>query len=378
MTYNQVRFVGGGRWATIVLTELVKNFSNLKIDWVCNSKIEERTEFIRRSSAFKNVTITEKRYCEDLDKPDKLIIASHSSQHCSDLLTHKYNDIPILIEKPIFPFYRDFEVLSKEEKSNIFINLEFYNAFFISDFFKKIQYYDLKKIKFEWHDPLTEKRDGEESKNSEIYSSIFMDQLIHVMSISKRMNLMSSDATNTRVEVDSDTVGCIKIFSDFGGVDVEISLSRLGNKRERKIDINSGEISLDFSSKPVIKKNGLFFEDIAESDRLFPIAQTLTEFVNYPGNPDISSLSVESLMPEISFCFKSEDLFIDTISEQLDVRDSEEREFCVAESNLVYYAGIKYYRQLQEHTSSSHLHFLKGNDGIKELLDWWDHIGKSN
>ena len=61
MTCSHVRFVGGGRWATIVLTELVQNFPCLKIDWVCNSNINKKIEFIKKSSLFDNINVIDNK-----------------------------------------------------------------------------------------------------------------------------------------------------------------------------------------------------------------------------------------------------------------------------------------------------------------------------
>ena len=86
MNYNHIRFIGGGRWATTVLTELVKTFPHMTIDWACNSNVNKKIEFTRSSVNFKNVNPVDNKGIEALSHPNKLIIASHSSQHCSDLL----------------------------------------------------------------------------------------------------------------------------------------------------------------------------------------------------------------------------------------------------------------------------------------------------
>lgn len=370
MICSHLRFVGGGRWATIVLTELAKEFPNLEIDWVCNSKLDERKNLIKNSPFLKGVNIVEKKNISGLINPDKLIIASHSSQHCLDLLVHK-NDIPLLIEKPLFPTFSEFEALSQKDKNNTFMNLEFYNAFFISDFFNKIKSYDVKEIKFLWHDPLTEKREGEESKDSEIYSSIFMDQLIHVMSMVKLLKFKSYNSSKIQLETGQDGNGYIRIVSEFDGVKIEISLSRFAEARERIIDINSGEISLDFTSKPVIKENGRFLEEIVSSGRLFPIAQTLSKFMKYSSDKNNPPLSLESLMSEISFCFECEALFTKDISSRLGSYSIRKDIDETIEPNLVYYAGIEYYKEIEESRLTSDIHFLKGIEGVRELLSWW-------
>ena len=378
MTCSHVRFVGGGRWATIVLTELVQTFPYLTIDWVCNSNINDKKKFIENSSFFESTNAINNKNIEELSQPDKVIIASHSIQHCTDMLLHANNDVDVLIEKPLYPILSDFEVLSENKKSRIFLNLEFYNAFFILDFINEIRSLDIKNINFFWHDPLTEIRDSEESKNSEIFSSIFMDQLLHVMSIAKLMKLECNNYKEIKIlNNHSNPAGGIKICSDFGDVKVEISLSRFAKKRERKIDINLGEISLDFSSKPIIKRNRQFVKEISASGRLFPISQTLTEFINYPNESNAFSLSVRSLMPEIKFCFDCEELFIDKISDQLgSYKEGKENQYKI-EPNLVYYAGITYYRKKTTSVPHSEIHYLRGDKGVQELLRWW-HNSETN
>ena len=64
------------------------------------------------------------------------------------------------------------------------MNLEYFNAFFIKDFKKKINFKTLKKVEIIWHDPFVEKRD-KSIKYSEGFTSIFQDQLLHITSIVK-------------------------------------------------------------------------------------------------------------------------------------------------------------------------------------------------
>ena len=76
MSCNHVRFVGGGRWATIVLTELVQAFPHLTIDWICHLNLSKKIEFSRSSALFKNVNPVDNKNIEELAQPDKVIIAS--------------------------------------------------------------------------------------------------------------------------------------------------------------------------------------------------------------------------------------------------------------------------------------------------------------
>jgi len=374
LSCNHIRFIGGGRWATIVLTELVKEFPNLKVDWVCRTNASKKIKFIRSSALYKNVNPVDDKKIEELRQPDKIIIASHSSQHCSDLKIHGSCGVDILIEKPLFPVFLDFETLSEVDLNRIFINTEFYNAYFVSDFFNEIKLLDLNNIEIFWHDPLTETRNSEESKCSEIYSSIFMDQLLHVMSILKLMEFDIKNYSRVKITINKDSQHKgIKISCNFGSTKISISLSRFADQRERKIVVNNGISSLDFSSKPLIKKIGQCKSEVLSLDRLFPIAQTLSNFLNYPDKSNIFSLSLKSLTPEMKFCFLCEEIFINKMKDQLfsSNQDRFDLNKNTVNHNLIYYLGIKYYRELNHSMLYSDIHFIKGERGVQELLNWW-------
>lgn len=320
---------------------------------------------------FAKVNPVDKTKVKELERPDKVIIASHSTQHCSDLLSHGSEGVDVLIEKPLFPAFVDFESLADTELSRIFLNLEFYNAYFISDFSDEIKLLDLDKIEIVWHDPLIENRCSEESKCSEVFSSIFLDQLLHVTSIFKALRVKTGNFKISSIASDNhDSPGSIEISCDLDGVKASISLSRFANARERKIIINDGAASLDFSSGPISHRNGTPPVEISPYNRLYPIAQTLTDFMNYPENENAFLLSLKSLLPEIKFCFACEDLFVDYMAKQL---ASNKMTKCIVgkvHPSSIYYAGILYYRQIVNSISVSEVQYLKGNNGVQELLRW--------
>jgi len=371
LNYNHIRFIGGGRWATTVLTELAKTFPHMTIDWVFNSNVNKKIELTRSSVNFKNVNPVANKDIEGLQHPDKLIIASHSSQHCSDLLIHRNGGTDVLIEKPLFPNFSDFEALSEFDIRHIFFNLEFYNAYFIRDFFDEVKSLKIEDIEIVWHDPLVEMRSDEDDKYSEIYSSIFMDQLLHVMSICKVLELDTNNYSIIKIVTDDDSsLGGIQIHCDFSGVLMLISLSRFANRRERKIVLNSGMVALDFGSLPVIEKKGKPVKKVMASGRLHPISQTLSNFLNFPGEDDSFSISVKSLISEIKFCFECEDLFIERVSGLFNSVDGYKYYSEEVNPILIYYLGILYYRQVVSSKQNKGIHFLKGDNAVQNLLRW--------
>lgn len=372
MICKHIRFVGGGRWATIVLTELVQLFPNLTIDWICNSNLSNKIDLKKGSILFAKVNPVDNTKLKELERPDKIIIASHSTRHCSDLLTHGNEDADILIEKPLFPKLVDFESLSDTELRRIFLNLEFYNSYFISDFFDETKLLELDKIKIIWHDPLMENRGSEERKCSEVFSSIFLDQLLHITSIFKALKVkMENFKIYSIVSDDHNSAGSIEISCELDGVTASISLSRFANARERKIILNDGAASLDFSSGPIFHRNGAPPVEIGLSNRLYPVARTLTDFMNYPDSKNAFLLSLKSLLPEIKFCFACEDLFVDYMTERLTSNKMTKFTADKVHPSSVYHAGIHYYRQIVSTTSDSEIQYLKGNNGVQELIRWW-------
>lgn len=372
MICKHIRFVGGGRWATIVLTELVQLFPHLTIDWICNSNVSNKIDLKKGSTLFAKVNPVDNTKLKELERPDKIIIASHSTQHCSDLLSYGNEDADVLIEKPLFPAFVDFESLPDAKLRRFFLNLEFYNAYFISDFFDKTKSLDLNNIEITWHDPLMENRGSEESKCSEVFSSIFLDQLLHVTSIFKALKVKTENFKISSIVSDNhDSPGSIEISCDLDGVKASISLSRFANTRKRKIIINDGLASLDFSTIPIYQRNGEPPVGIPPSNRLYPVARTLTDFMNYPESENAFLLSLKSLLPEIKFCFACEELFSDSMTECFATDKMDDYNLEKINPSLVYHAGILYYRETANSISDSSFQFSKGHKGVRELLQWW-------
>lgn len=371
MSCNLVRFIGGGRWATIVLIELFKTFPKVKVDWIYSLDVRDKEDIIIKSPYldFNNINLVNKADIGLLKEPDKFIICSHTSQHYKDLLVHDNGKSDILIEKPLFPTFSDFELLAELSKNRIFINLEFYNAYFINHFSNQVKQIELECIEIMWLDPLIEERVDNVTKYSEIYSSIFMDQLLHVVSILKKINLLDVDNfTLIDVNCSDKRNGVIKIHSTCKDVDVTIFLSRFAEKRERKIVVNNGVLELDFSSLPVMNSE----EIVKPVGGLNPVSQTLNNFINYQHESKTSLLSVNYLLPEIKYCFLCEDLYINNI----DIPSFENIEnvemFLDNNSMLIYYLGIIYYRAVvKDDKNNEAIHYVKGRDGVKMLLQWW-------
>ena len=154
MNYKKIKFIGGGRWASIVLKELLNNFDDYFVDWYKrNNKVNDQKliSYLLKKRIFLN---TSKNKNENYQK---IIIASHSLNHLNDLKDNIKLNVPILIEKPIFKCFKDFQNLELTYKRNIFFNLEYFNAYYIEDLKTEIDLHTLKNIQIIWHDPIIEK-----------------------------------------------------------------------------------------------------------------------------------------------------------------------------------------------------------------------------
>ena len=371
MSFKGLTFVGGGRWASTVLSELLKLYPSLKVDWVCRSNLKGKRQALLSSSLFTNVTLIDNKDFQKPQKRRKVIIASHSSQHHQDFFAHQDRDADILIEKPLFSSISGFESFINKGYNSIFINLEFYFAYFVRDFFEEIQSIAIKKIDIIWHDPLQESRLSGETKYSEIYSSIFLDQLLHVMSIFKVLNLNPDNferiIVNKKALQQSDFIE-IDFFCD--DIKISLSLSRFASKRERKIIVNNEEAELHFAEKPNFYLNKKLKKELYPLGQLFPIAQTLNNFIDYPKSNEISALSFKALLPFLRFCFECEEKFIRSNANRAHSYRGNEASSKIFEPYLVYYAGIIYYQQLRSNLSSN-IHFLTGSRGVRALKEWW-------
>ena len=69
--------------------------------------------------------------------------------------------------------------------------------------------------------------------------------------------------------------------------------------------------------------------------------------------------------------FACEDLFVDYMTEQLTSNKMIKFTADKVHPSSVYHAGILYYRQIVSSISDSEIQYLKGNNGVQELIRWW-------
>ena len=232
--------------------------------------------------------------------------------------------------------------------------MEYFNAYYIEDLKREINFCKLKNIIIIWHDPLIEKR-VDSIKFSEVFTSIFSDQLLHIISILKRLGISADELKLTNLITSKDS-RIIELISLYKNVEIKFSISRFSKQRERKIIINDS-LELDFTKEPLLKKNNeLKPQIIKKGKRLMPIAKTLEMFLNINSKNNNRPLSIDSLIPEIKYCFKCQDLFLNKIEMEINTIKDQIYVAKVGLPRYAYFLGIKYY-ELNFIDKNSTIHF---------------------
>lgn len=273
MKKRNIKFIGSGDWAFQVLKELANNFNEYQIYWDCRHGYEKKHSR-KKEFNFNNVYFLDK-YSDLADSYDYIFIISNSLNHVKDFEDHKSLSIPIFIEKPFFTSMENYYKLNEFQRRNIFFNLEFYYAFYIDKLKKCLKNKKIFQLDYIWLDPfLTSKKNY--TRNSEIFSSIFQDQLLHILSINKSIGIdcRSMKIDNNESFIKKNIGHQLNLICFNEGINMNFSISRFAEKRERRIIVNKGEIILDFSYEPLLILNNKLPKKIILDNNMMPLPQT--------------------------------------------------------------------------------------------------------
>ena len=369
-----IRFFGGGRWAKIILIEISKILPNYEINWITNLNRKEKKIFLNKFLQPERVTISQRKDLKNLKEPEKVVICSNSVNHQEDLISSLNLQAKILIEKPIFGNLKDFKKISIAKQKNIFLNLEFFNAFFIKSFFKKMSKEKINSIEFTWHDPLIESLGTRKKKYSEIFSSIFHDQLPHIFSILLRLHEKKVNLSLNKIVLnDSNKNNNIILKLKLNNILTSISISRFSKKRKREISINNGLYILDFAKKPKIFKKGKILENFKELKNDSPLKENLKKFFLEEEIENLNILSIYEFYPFLKLCFDCESKFKEVFEKISETEKKNKKFFKIMK---VYYAGIIYFQESKNLKKTFHIHYSKNSRGFKGvnlLLSWLEN-----
>ena len=239
--------VGGGRWALIIIKEILKNFTNIKNILIVtkNKKILQNTII---NSSKKIIHYSDFRFLK-YHNIKYAIIANKNKDHYKTIKKLLPKDINLLVEKPLvenMSQYYSLKNIKKEYNSKILISMPFYYAYYFyslkENFLKNSSF----QIKFNWHDKINEIRNGV-LKKQDFTINYLEDTIYHFYSI---LNCLFD---KKKIIIKNFDNRLNQGFLDFkyGKHQVSLNCSRLKkNTRVREIlfTSNKKKYSIDFSN----------------------------------------------------------------------------------------------------------------------------------
>jgi len=364
---NKIYFIGNGRWAKILIQNLLQHKNKYEITWIFRNEKSLRSNLTRSKDYIKVKFVTWNKVYS-LPQPNRVIIASHSLDHSSHykILRTRFPFAEFLIEKPLFNEFNKFQMLSEREKKKTFFNLEFMYLYEINNMGKYIAQENIESIDIYWYDPFISYRQAKREKYSEVFTSIFHDQYLHTISILIAMNLEMRNfflIDVNKIEKND----CVKISGSLGETKINIFLSRFANERMRKLEINQGLLSIDFSDRqPKGQKT------FSSRGRESTVRKTFSYFLSKKQSSRKKLHCINALNTALQLCFVTEDKFLAKyFSGQLNKFYDEEVDGY--NSLNVYLNGIKYFRKMKSNKfnqSKKFIHYKVGFEAIKSLHLW--------
>ena len=251
---NNIIVIGGGRWAKIILIELISHFENIdKIILITGNKkiIEELPSNIFKKKLYLKNNLNK----INLKKITHAIVVNKNKDH---FLTSKKiieNNINVLVEKPLVSKIKEYEKLKKlsqKKKKFIHVSTPFFFAYYFF-YIKKFIATNKPELFFEWHDPKKDKRHGFLKKYDKSITYL-EDTTYHIYGIlncifgKKKIVYLSSKNFKNK--------GNVKF--EYGKIRVNLNCSRnIEHERIRKIKIicNKKNIRINYSDDKKVTIN---------------------------------------------------------------------------------------------------------------------------
>ena len=252
---KNIIIVGGGRWARIILNEILENFPNINKIYIVTknsefllnfSKTKKKKLFLKKSLNFKEIS-----------KINFAIVANKNRDHF--LTTNKLlkKKIKILVEKPLVENINHFyQLKNNSNKNQIFVSSPFFFSYYFyyikKNFLKEANY----QVNIEWHDQINEVRNGIKKKH-DFGINYLNDTIYHLFGILKcffgRNNVQFIKKINHKNKG--------KIFLKISDNNIFLNCSRLkNNNRIRKISFQSKknfyEINFSDDNNIILNSNG--------------------------------------------------------------------------------------------------------------------------
>ncbi len=301
----KIAVFGGGRWSRVLLGVFISNTSpNIKFTVHTKHLAKEMLEWINKNDFTERVYVTDSDPDFDGSKYKAAIVVNALSDHKESAKLAIAAKVPVLIEKPMTPSFKDtFELIEKANNSEVLLSSSwvFLFASYIDNFIERLgDVNTIRAVRFNWTDGLAETRHGE-TKSFDPAVPVFKDVLPHMLSILSK--IFQKDSYRFHNCIPSRGGSCVKIVISISNIKCFLTLERNSDKRRREIIIQGKKnFVLDFSKEPgLIKVNDqTHCGDLSWNVSPSPLEKMATKFLLKVNSRKIEEKSYNKLALSIS------------------------------------------------------------------------------
>ena len=373
---TRIAVFGGGRWARVLLgIFVVKTKSNVNFTVHTKHLVADMLLWIDNNGFGDRVFVT------DAD-PDFLGSRYKAAVVVNSVEGHKRSvqmaiaaKVPVLVEKPMTPTFKETLALIKSAKDNgtlLSSSEVFLYASYIDNFIERIgSADDIQKVRFNWTDKFAEPRYGE-IKSFDAATPVFKDVLPHVLSI------LSKIFKNQTFEFGSCKASrggsCVEIIIFISNIECCLVLERNSDKRRRTISIEGQkDFELDFSAEPgaMLIDGQISSGDLYWGSSPSPLEKMVTEFLTQVESNKFDleetgklALSISKLIDEIESAYL---ISLDTwLENHLNQKEIDKKDIYYFVSELVR-GGLKVTHDKSDEMISRYLDIICGRQFLKDF-----------
>jgi predicted dehydrogenase len=285
--------VGGGRWARVVLSEVLKlSDKELNITVVSEKNHLFMQEWIRKTFVNKKIIVLDK-LPQTFARNSFLYVLNETALRYETLLKVLKFNIPVLVEKPLGLTYSEVDnVINLYETKKVpLLSAQVFRFLeSISELKKIISEFEFQSIVAYWSDPQFEFRLGEDKKYERVVPT-FLDVLPHILSLLEEIigDFGVSFESIFFNEIENDFMLYLRIDRS---IELRINYSRVDLARVRQLEFSSqsGLVNYDFAENETITQ---FEEDLRllkiDFGKSKPLQHMLIKFLSCWENRDIDA-----------------------------------------------------------------------------------------